>query len=301
MGSDTENSNQRKEFTGTKSPPGDFRRFIRVMFGRRLVLFGIVIIIVLLLTAALAPFIAPYNPYKQNLSKTLQLPSSRHLLGTDALGRDLLSRIIYGSRTSLMVGIFSTFIAAGLGMLLGVLAGYLGSLANNIIMRFIDAIMAIPSLILTLAIAAILGGGLKNIIIALSFGIMPTYCRLMCGQVLSIRESDYISAARALGSSDFGIMFRHILPNAFPPLLVLITLNLGFAILAEAGLSFIGVGIAPPGAAWGAMVNDGYKYVLTNPLLSFSPGIAIILVVLSFNMVGDGLRDALDPRLRGII
>jgi peptide/nickel transport system permease protein len=168
-------------------------------------------------------------------------------------------------------------------------------------MRFIDALMALPPLLLILAIAAVLGGGIFNVLVAIGIGLLPTYCRLMCGQILTLKESDYITAAKAMGASNLRIMFRHLLPNSFPPLLVLITLNMGTAILMEASLSFLGIGISPPTATWGAMVTSGYRYLLTNPLLSNMPGICILLVVLAFNMVGDGLRDALDPRLRGII
>jgi ABC-type dipeptide/oligopeptide/nickel transport system permease subunit len=167
-------------------------------------------------------------------------------------------------------------------------------------MRFIDALLALPPMVLILAIAAVMGEGLVNVLIAIGIGMMPTYCRLMCGQILSIKENEYVIAARSVGANNFRIMLNHLLPNSLPPLLVLITMNLGVAILMEAGLSYIGIGITPPTATWGSMVNDGYKYLLTNPLISFVPGIAILLVVLAFNMVGDGLRDALDPRLRGI-
>lgn len=279
----------------------ELRRFLRVFLGRRIVVFGMVVILVLIFSAVLAPYIAPYNPYKQDLKKALVQPCKEHLLGTDALGRDLFSRIIYGSRTSLMVGCVSVGIAAVLGMALGLIAGYFGGMSSAIIMRFIDALMSFPQILLALVIAAMLGGGLKNVMIALSIGLVPSYTRLMCGQVLSIKENDYITAERAIGGSNIRIMVCHILPNCFPPLIVFITLMLGVTILSEAGLSFLGVGIKPPGAAWGAMVYEGYQYVFTHPFLSFAPGMAIMLVVFAFNMVGDGLRDALDPRLRGII
>jgi ABC-type dipeptide/oligopeptide/nickel transport system permease subunit len=168
-------------------------------------------------------------------------------------------------------------------------------------MRFIDSLMAFPMILLALIIAAMLGGGLTNVMIALGVGLLPAYARLMCGQVLSVKEDDFIMAARSMGSGNIRMMLRHILPNCFPPLIVLVTMMMGMTILAEAGLSFLGIGIEPPGAAWGAMVNDGYDYLLTHPILSFAPGLAIMLVVFSFNMVGDGLRDALDPRLRGTL
>lgn len=277
------------------------RRFVRVFLGRKVVMLGAAIIALLVLAALLADVISPYDPYRQNLRESLQQPSSAHLLGTDALGRDTLSRVIYGSRTSLAVGLVSTLIGAVVGMALGLLAGYYGGILNTLIMRFVDALMAVPSLMLALAIGAALGGGLTNVMISLGISIVPTYARLMRGQVLMVKHQDYIAAGEVIGGSDLRIMLWHILPNCLSPLIVLITLNLGAAILAEAGLSFLGLGINPPGAAWGAMVNDGYRYLMTNPVLSFAPGLCVMLVVLAFNLVGDGLRDALDPRLRGTL
>ena len=276
-----------------------FNRFRRVLLGRGLVVFGIFIILVTIVTAVFAPLIAPYDPYKQDLYNLLLNPCKDHLLGTDDLGRDTLSRIIYGSRASLMVGIFSIAVAAVIGMSLGLAAGYFGGVTNLLIMRFIDTLMAFPLMLKALVISALLGGGLRDVVIALGIGLIPNYSRMMCGQVLSLIENDYIIAARAIGSGPVRIMLRHLLPNSLAPMIVLMTMMMGHAILAEAGLSFLGVGIAPPGAAWGAMVSEGYQYLLTNPILSIGPGFAIMLVVFSFNMVGDGLRDALDPRLRG--
>ncbi|MBW1998544.1 MAG: ABC transporter permease [Deltaproteobacteria bacterium] len=277
------------------------KRFYRTFFGRKVVAFGLVVIVALVITAAFAPFIAPYDPYKQDLDKILQKPSAAHLLGTDTLGRDVLSRIIFGTRTSLLVGIVAIFMAASIGMSLGLVAGYFGGLVYTVIMRLIDALMTFPMILLALTIATVLGGGLKNIIIALGISLVPPYARLMCGQVLTVKQNDYVLAGRAMGAGNLRIMFRHVAPNCFPPLIVLMTMMMGSAILAEAGLSFLGIGIKPPGAAWGAMVSEGYRYLLTTPVLSFAPGIAIMLVVFAFNMVGDGLRDALDPRLRGAL
>jgi ABC-type dipeptide/oligopeptide/nickel transport system permease subunit len=287
----------------TETPPrvSQFKHFVRVFFSRKVVIFGLVIIVIFLVTAAFAPSLAPYDPYKQNLDEDLLQPNRQHLLGTDALGRDTLSRVIYGTRTSLMVGVIAIGIAASLGMSLGLIAGFFGGITNTIIMRFIDSLMAFPMLILALAISAMLGGGLKNIMIAVGISMMSTYARLMCGQVLTIKENDYVMAERSMGASNSRIMAAHILPNCFPPLIIMITMQMGGAIMAEASLSFLGIGISPPGAAWGAMVNDGYKYLLSHPMLAFAPGIAIMLVVFAFNMVGDGLRDALDPRLRGTL
>jgi peptide/nickel transport system permease protein len=275
------------------------RRVFRVMFSRWLVITGTIIIALLILTAIFAPWIAPYDPNQQDLKTSVQSPSRAHWLGTDDLGRDQLSRIIFGSRIAIMVGVVAVTISGILGMGLGLAAGYFGGWTEIIIMRFIDALMAFPPILLMLAVAAVLGGGLFNVMVAVGIGMIPTYTRLMCGQILSTKESDYILAADTIGASDLRIMLLHLLPNVFPPLLILITLNMGTAILMEASLSFLGIGIAPPTATWGSLVYAGYTYLITNPLLSLAPGIAILLVVLAFNMVGDGLRDALDPRLRG--
>ena len=277
------------------------RRFVRVFLGRKVVIFGAAIILLLIVVAIFADLVTPYNPYEQNLRESLQQPSTAHLLGTDSLGRDTLSRIIYGTRTSLAVGLVSVGVAALFGMALGLLSGYFGGIVDTLIMRFIDALMAIPGLMLALAIGAALGGGLGNVMISLGISLIPTYARLMRGQVLTVKQADYVIAGEVIGSSDLRIMLMHIFPNCLSPLIVLITLNLGVAILAEAGLSFLGLGITPPGAAWGAMVNDGYRYLMTNPILSFAPGLCVMLVVSAFNLVGDGLRDALDPRLRGTL
>ena len=275
------------------------RRIIRVMFGRWVVVFGTIVVAALILVALLAPMIAPYDPDKQDLMIALEQPSNKHLLGTDALGRDVLSRVIHGTRASLIIGIVAVGIASLIGMSLGMVAGYFGGWTNAVIMRVIDAMMSLPPLVLALAIATALGGGLQNVLVSLGIAMVPGYCRLMCGQVLSIKECEFVVAARVIGANDVRVMLAHILPNAFPPLLVLITLNMGTMILAEAGLSFLGIGVKPPTSAWGSMVSDGYKYLLDNPLLSFAPGGAIALLVLSFNLMGDGLRDALDPKLKG--
>jgi peptide/nickel transport system permease protein len=275
------------------------RRIIKVFFGRKLAVIGLVIIILLIVTAIFAPWLAPYDPYQMDFSQKLVDPSHDHWLGTDSLGRDTLSRIIYGSRTSLIVGLGAVAMGAIIGESLGLIAAYFGGLPFNIIMRFTDMLMSIPMILMALVIASVLGGGLKNIILALGVGMIAPQCRMMCGQALTIKQNDYVIAARSNGASDLRMMLRHIFPNAFPPLLVMITISLGATIIAEAGLSYLGMGIAPPGAAWGSMINDGSKFLLTNPILAFSPGVAIMLVVFGLNMMGDGLRDALDPRLRG--
>jgi peptide/nickel transport system permease protein len=279
----------------------EFRRFMRVFLNRKIVMIGLAIIVIFIISAIFAPVLAPYNPNEQNVMNSLRQPGGAHLLGTDALGRDILSRVIYGSRTSLLIGITVVAVSAVVGMGLGLIAGYFGGWAYTIIMRVIDALMAFPMLVLALLIASMLGPGLNNIVIALSVGLIPIYARLMCGQVITVRENDYITAEHSLGSSSLRIMLNHIVPNCLPPLIVLITMMLGSIILAEAGLSFLGIGISATTPTWGSMVNDGRSYLLELPVLSFAPGLAIMLVVFGFNMVGDGLRDALDPRLRGLL
>lgn len=286
------------------------RRFVRVLLGRKVAFIGAVVVVLFVVTAIFADLgwlglpgigLAPHNPYQQNMLRTLEHPSKEFLLGTDHLGRDLLSRIIHGTRISLLVGVVTVSLASAIGMTLGLVAGYFAGWPNMVIMRFIDALMSIPMIILAIAIAGVTGGGLLTIIIALTIGIMPTYTRLMCGMVLAAKEADYVKASYIIGAGNLRILFLHLFPNCMPPLIVLMTMNLGLCILAEAGLSFFGLGVSPPAAAWGSMVSDGYKYLYTNSLLSLAPGIGIMLIVMSFNLAGDGLRDALDPRLRGTI
>jgi ABC-type dipeptide/oligopeptide/nickel transport system permease subunit len=278
-----------------------WQRFKRVFFQRKIVLFGLVILILLLITAVFAPLLSPFDPNQINMVESLQQPSMSHLLGTDLQGRDTLSRLIYGSRTALIIGFGSVILAGIIGISLGMIAGYVGGVANMIIMRFMDALMGFPMILLALLLTAVLGSGMINVIIALSIATIPGYARVMHGQTLSVKENDFILAQRSMGSSTIRTMFRHILPNELPPMIVLITLQLGSLILAEAGLSFLGVGIQPPNTAWGAMVADGRRYLLSYPWLSLAPGAAIMLVVFAFNLVGDGLRDALDPKLRGLL
>ncbi len=295
-------SSQRNE-EWAESPPrySELKRVVSVFLGRPLPVIGLAIIVVFILTAILAPLIAPHDPYKMDIPQKLKPASREHLLGTDSLGRDTLSRVIYGSRTSLIIGISAIGMSTVVGVALGLLAAFFYGWWHTVIMRFIDALQAFPMLLLALLVASLLGGGMKNVIIALGIGMIAPPCRMMCGVALSIKENDYVLAARAMGMGSLRIMVGQILPNAFPPLLVIVTIGLGATILAEAGLSFLGIGITPPTPAWGSMVNDGYKFLLTSPILSIGPGAAIMLLVFGFNMMGDGLRDALDPRLRGVV
>ncbi|MFA5308946.1 MAG: ABC transporter permease [Dehalococcoidales bacterium] len=284
-------------------PPktSELRRVIRIFFGRKIAVVGFVIICLYVLIAIFAPFVAPHDPNFFDSTIRLQQPSSEHLLGTDSIGRDTLSRIIYGSRTTLLIGVSAVVIGSAVGQFLGLLAAYFGGWINIIIMRLMDVQISFPGMILMLLIGALLGGGTRNVIIALSISMIPVSCRLMCGEALSVKQNEYITAARAIGSSPFRIMLRRIYPNCFPSLLVMMSIMMGVVIISEAGLSYLGIGVQVPQADWGSMVSDGYRYLLTNPILALSPGIAIMLMVFGFNMMGDGLRDALDPKLRGII
>jgi len=297
-------SEKKSKGTGTQEIAprvSEFKRFRRVFLSRGLVVFGMVIIMIFLIVAIFAPLLAPYDPYMPDLKDRLSQPSPTHLLGTDSVGRDTLSRIIHGTRTSLMIGLIVVSVASIIGMSLGLIAGYLGGWLYTVIMRSVDVVMTFPMILLALVIAAMLGEGIRNVIIALTVGLVPVYARLMCGQVLALKENEYILAERTIGAINLRIMIRHLIPNALPTLIVVMTMMLGTTVLAEAGLSFLGIGIEPPTPAWGSMVNDGREYLLTHPILSFAPGLAIMLLVFAVNMVGDGLRDALDPRLRGLL
>ena len=280
-------------------PVNEFKRFLRVFFRRKIVVVGFVLALLVLFAAAFADIIAPFDPYEQDLYNVLTGPSKEHLLGTDALGRDLLSRIIHGSRIALAVGVCTVLISATIGTLVGLIAGSANSKINTVIMRITDALISIPSLILQLLIASILRSGVFGVVVAVGLTLFPAYIRLINGQVISIKQNDYILAGRSMGAKKTRIIFRHILPNCISPLIVMMTMMMGVSILAEAGLSFLGLGIAPPAAAWGGMCRDGYQYLMTRPLLSIAPGAAIMILVFAFNMVGDGIRDALDPKLRG--
>ncbi len=277
---------------------GEARRVLKEMFKRKIVIAAVIIIVLTIICAVFAPLIAPYGPNDMDFVNMKAAPSWEHIFGTDALGRDVLSRIIFGARASLIVAVVSVVIAATLGVILGLLAGYYRGIVSTVIMRFIDALMSVPMTILALTIAALMGGGLLSIVIAIGVSLTSLYARAMRGQVLAIKEMDYILAERAHGASNARIMFSHILPNCIPVLIVTITMQLGAAILMEAGLSYLGVGIIPPTPSWGTMIQEGIASLSAHPNLSLIPGVAIILIVFAFNMAGDGLRDAMDPKLR---
>lgn len=276
-------------------------RIVKVLFARKSVVFCMIVLVVLILAAVFAPLVAPYDPVTNNLTDILQGVSSEHWLGTDSMGRDILSRIIYGGRISFTVGLVSVVIAGGIGMVLGLIAGTVGKAADTIIMRIMDAMMSIPMIILALFLGAVFGTGLGNICLALGISAIPAYARVTRGQVLIVKNMDYVTAGTLCGASKIKNTLFHILPNCISANLVLMTMNLGNAILNEAALSFLGMGINPPTASWGAMVNDGYRYMSSNPVISIAPGVFIMIVVLCFNMIGDALRDAMDPKLRGTL
>ncbi len=258
-----------------------------------------VILVSFVFIAVFAPLIAPFGEDQQDRTSSLVKPSMTHPFGTDRLGRDVLSRVIYGSRVSLRVGFIAVGIAAAIGIPLGLIAGYLGSWADEAIMRLVDAWIVFPNLILLLAIVAILGPGTTNVMIAIGLNTFPLYARLIRAQTLSLKQRDFVLAAKAIGARDFSIMRYHILPNAIQPIIVQASLAVGGAVLAEAGLSFLGIGVKPPTATWGVIISDGFPIIRTNPWVSITPGLAIILFVLGVNLLGDRLRDVLDPRLRG--
>lgn len=254
--------------------------------------------ILLILVAFAAPYIAPYDPVHQDLANSLAGPSMTHLAGTDVHGRDIFSRIIYGTRISLRIGFLGMLLGCVMGVILGLVAGYYGSWWDTVIMRLMDVQLAFPGLLVAICIIAIIGPGLENVILAVGIFSVPLFARVTRGQILSLKEQEFIVAARMLGAQDGRIMLSHLLPNAMAPLLVLCTLRIATAILTAASLSFLGLGAQPPTPEWGAMLSDGRAYLAIAPHVATTPGLAILITVLAFNLLGDGLRDALDPRLR---
>ncbi|GAB6084899.1 ABC transporter permease [Alkaliphilus crotonatoxidans] len=261
-------------------------------------MFGLVIIGILIFSAIFADFIAPYGYDDQDLLQRFQKPNSNHLLGTDNFGRDILSRIIHGSRISLQVGFISVGIAMIIGGTLGAVAGYYGGRADNVIMRFMDILLAVPSILLAISIVAALGPGLENVMIAVGIGSIPSYARIVRASVLSLRDQEFIEAAKAVGANDFRIIMKHIIPNSMAPIIVQATLGVASAILSAAGLSFIGLGIQPPIPEWGAMLSTGRQFLRDHWYIATFPGLAIMITIFALNLLGDGLRDALDPRLK---
>ena len=276
------------------------REMIRVFLGRGLLSkICLVIVVLFVIMAVFAPLLTPYTPYEQALKNRFLPPSAQHLLGTDQLGRDLLTRIIFGARISLVTGLLSTCWGAVLGVTLGLIAGYSRGFVQQLIMRLMDAQLSIPGLIFTMILVPVVGANIMGIGFVIGITSIPAFARMIHGQVLSIREQDYITAVVLLGQSKAKILFKHLLPNVFATVIVMFTMNVGRAIMAEAGLAYLGVGLAPPLPAWGSMVSEGYKYLTTYPHLALYPGFALTILIVTLSILGDGLRDSLDPKLRG--
>jgi peptide/nickel transport system permease protein len=274
------------------------RRALRRLFKRKGAVAGLVVISIFILLALFAPLVAPYDPIATSWSLVRKPPSALHWFGTDDLGRDVLTRVIYGARASLLAGAISVTIALTIGVPLGLLSGYRGGFIDALISRITDAMLACPFLILAIALSAFLGPSLGNAMIAIGVSATPIFIRLTRGQVMAVKVEDYVEAARAMGNPRWRIALFHILPNILPALLVQATLSIAAAIIAEAALSFLGLGQQPPAPSWGSMLNAAQRFLTNAPWMAFWPGLAIFLVVLSLNLVGDGLRDALDPRAR---
>ncbi len=264
----------------------------------RAAIFGGIIVLLIIAAGLAAPFITPYDPIKQNLRASLQPPSAAHLLGTDIHGRDIFSRILYGAAISLRIGFMGALLGGVIGVVLGLISGFYGGAVDMIIMRLVDIQLAFPGLLLAIAIIAVIGPGLENVIIAVGIFSVPTFTRVVRGSVLSVKQQDFVTAARTVGAPNHRIMRLHLFPNILAPVLVLLTMRIATAILTAASLSFLGLGAQPPTPEWGAMLSDGRDYLVLAPHVATFPGLAILLAVLGFNLLGDGLRDALDPRMR---
>lgn len=270
---------------------------IRQVTHNRMAMTGVILLVLLALMAILADYIAPYNPYKMDLANNLQSPSGQHLLGTDKLGRDVLSRVIYGARISLVVGFIVQGIALLIGVTLGAISGYFGGVLDMVIQRLVDVIMAFPFLILSIAIVSLIGPSLTNMMLVLGGVAWVDYARMVRGMVLSLKAQDYIVAAQVVGAKNGRIIFNHVLPGTLGVIIVQATFGIASAILSASGLSFLGMGAQPPTAEWGALLSDAKPYLRQFPMMSIAPGVAIMLTVLAINFVGDALRDAFDPRV----
>lgn len=259
---------------------------------------GLFIVGLYVLTAIFGPYLAPHDPIAQDLSKTFSAPSAQHLMGCDEFGRDIFSRIIHGARVSLIIQFNSVVIALVVGIALGAMGGYFGGLIDEVIMRFMDVMLAFPGMLLALAIVAMLGPNLTNLIVAIGIYSVPQFARVTRGAVISVKKNEYVTAAKAIGESDLSIVVRYVLPNALSPIIVQTTLRMATVLLTAAGLGFLGLGVQPPTPEWGTMLSGARMYLRTAPFVAFFPGLAIMLVVLGFNFFGDGLQDALNPRLK---
>ncbi len=275
-----------------------WKNFFSKLKKNKAALAGGILIILFIIVAIVGPFFTPYDPNKQIITEKLNGPSLDHWFGTDHLGRDIFSRVIHGMKLTLYIGFFSVILGATVGVLLGILAGYYGKRTDAIIMRSMDVLLAFPGILLALAIVSVLGASLNNVIIAVAIFSVPVFARIVRGSTMAVKNLEYIDAVKVLGASDARIIFKHVLPNVTSPLIVQASLNIATAILAASGLSFLGLGAQPPTPEWGAMLSDGRNYLFNAPHVAFFPGIAIVVVVLAFNILGDGLRDALDPKMK---
>lgn len=281
-----------------KKKSGPWREVWRRLKQNKAAMLGLLVMVILILAAIFVDYVAPYGYDDQDLMRRFQTPNSQHWFGTDNFGRDIFSRIVYGAQVSLKVGLIAVGIAMFIGGALGAVAGFYGGKIDNFIMRFIDVLLAIPSILLAISIVAALGPELRNVMIAVGIGSIPSYGRIVRASVLSLRDQEFIEAARAVGADDTRLILKHIIPNSMAPLIVQATIGVANAILSAAGLGFIGLGIQPPLAEWGAMLNSGRQYIRDYPHLTAFPGLAIMITIFALNLLGDGLRDALDPRLK---
>lgn len=281
-----------------KKKESQFMAVMKRLAKNKLAMLGLFTITVIILLAVFADVIAPYGYKEQDLLNTFAFPCKEHICGTDRLGRDVFSRLLFGARESLFIGFASVVIAALFGIIIGAIAGYYGGMVDNLLMRFLDIYQSIPSILLTMVLASALGASTTNTIIALGITTIPIYARILRSQFMVCRDQEYVEAAIATNASDFEIIVFHILPNAFSPLIVQITMSLGLSILAASTVSFLGLGAQPPSPEWGTMISESRNYLHNYPYLAMFPGLCIMATVLSFNLLGDGLRDALDPKLK---
>lgn len=273
-----------------------FTRFLSRFFERKISIIGLGIVVLVFLTAILAPILAPFDPLEQDLVNRIKGPSSEHIFGTDSYGRDVLSRVLYGTKISLMVALVASGIGMILGGLIGTISGYYGKFVDNIFMRIMDVLLSFPTILLALLIMTFLGPSMTNVMIAIGITSIPEFARVARGSVLSVKESDHVLAEHAMGASDVRIIFKHIIPNTLAPIIILLSLKMGTAILTEASLSFLGLGVDPSVPSWGSIISDGRSLLRDASWVSMCGGIAVMITVIGFNFVGDGLRDALDPK-----
>ncbi|MFA7526564.1 MAG: ABC transporter permease [Ottowia sp.] len=280
------------------APAAPQDRFLRRFVSNRAATAGAIVLAILIVMALAAPWLSSWDPTLQDLSQAFQKPSAAHWLGTDNLGRDVLARIMYGGRYTLLIGVIAVAIAAAIGVPIGLISGYYGASVDMVIQRGADILLSFNAFLLALILVAVLGVGMQSVTIAAGIGVMPQFIRIARAEALSIRETDYVAAAVNFGSGSGRIILRHVLPNALTPVIVYATLNIGTTILVAAGLGFLGLGVQPPTPEWGSMLGEARSYIFHAPMQMTFPGLAIFLAVLSFNLMGDGLRDALDPELR---